>query len=508
MPTLEELLANSNPDQLQALRDSVNTSSQPAPMDLNNPEDLKKLISAAKPESKDDDKKESKEPVKVSVNGKDIKDKEDEDEIPSTPKASPLPLNNTPLAAQPGILGANLPQLPQAPNPIQGPSPASTDEDPRTALLKAQMGFTNNSVQGLQAAQDRADDQRRNANLIQAAVTLGGATAGLKNHAAAPTLDTKPFDEMRKDAEQQVKNYQDLTEKEKDDPNSSYSQSFKTFVKPMLTKLNMDPTLFDNASANQINSTFPMLTKMYDNANSVEANRLKAQELSQDRKAKNAILTQSLQNKQEASSGKADQKTNADQNKALQQTQQLLESARGNPAVGQAETNILNAQKAKSLANLYGDPNKLSPQMAQLVYAEVAKIAQGGAPTHAELEGLNPGALQGKLAGVYQKLSNDPSPANAGNFIKQYTDYADSLAKDSQKVIEDKYGRIITPRKNQLSDQQYQDLQDQYINRFKGGPAPASGGGYPKTVVNAKTGQQATVTNDDDYKDAKAHGFE
>lgn len=563
MATLEDLLANSNPDQLQALRASVAPATPaPQPMNLNDPAQLQALIAAAKPQappvsvapitddSEDDNSDtssgEDKDVVPVKIKDESEKDDSDETDADDSDKESEVDKIKRLLSAVKQTDADNKDEPPKAKVTIngesavtspkdedsedddsedkdsKGPMPASTSPvpltqtqgtasppvDPRMALLQAQMGFTNNSVAGLQAAQQRQADDRRTANLLQASATLGGAAAGFANHAAGPVLDTKPYDEMRKNADNQVKNYTDLTEQEKNDPNSAYSKSFQQFVKPLLTKLNMEPTMFDTASANQINSTFPMLTKMFDTATAQDTNRLKQKELAQDRDAKNDLKQQMIDLQADKNDTQKGSKGSNDQNKALQQATQLLESARGNPAAAQAEKDLYAASKAKSLSNLYGDPDKLSPQMAQLLYSEVAKIAAGNAPTEAELQGLNPGALQGKLAGPWQKLSNEPTPANAGAFIKQYQDYADALGKDAQKVLEDKYTRIIEPRKDQLGDVNYKALQDQYTNRFKGPISPLSPTGYPKTVINKATGQQATVSNDNDYKDAQAHGFQ
>lgn len=148
------------------------------------------------------------------------------------------------------------------------------------------------------------------------------------------------------------------------------------------------------------------------------------------------------------------------------QTQQLLESARGNPAAAQAERDIYAATKAKSLMNLMGDPNNLSNQMVNLLHQELAKIATGGVPSQHELEGLDSGALKGKLAGVYQVFSNKPTPANAGAFLKQYDQYANALTGDAQKFIKDKYGRILESRRNRLGERNYGDFKQQYLDRF------------------------------------------
>lgn len=156
-----------------------------------------------------------------------------------------------------------------------------------------------------------------------------------------------------------------------------------------------------------------------------------------------------------------------DQQKSFNIVTAKLDSVRGDPAVKQAETDIYNAEKANALANLYGDPNKLSPQMTKLLVSEVGKIAQGGAPTMHELEGLTPNTLNTVLASGWSKLTNAPTPANAGAFVKQYQDYANTLEKGAQNTIMSKYGRVLNTHKDHLSEGDYKKLDDQYLGRFK-----------------------------------------
>lgn len=168
------------------------------------------------------------------------------------------------------------------------------------------------------------------------------------------------------------------------------------------------------------------------------------------------------QNKQAASDQKAVQK----QSQSLSQTQQLLESARGNPEVGQALKDRYAASKALTLINRYPDTDKMEPAQVKLLVAEVAKIAQGGAPTMGEMEALTPNTLSSKLSSVYQKLMNEPTPANAGKFIDKYKDYLNDLNTNAQNVVKEKFGRVIETRKKDLGDDNYNNLKEQYLTPF------------------------------------------
>jgi hypothetical protein len=170
---------------------------------------------------------------------------------------------------------------------------------------------------------------------------------------------------------------------------------------------------------------------------------------------------------QAAADIKANAKVNDTQDKKLTQVQSLLEGMRGNPAVQQAEKDVYAAGKVNSLVNQVGDPNNMTREQAALLAGEVAKIAQGGSPTIHELDVLTPNTLQTKFAAITQRLTGEPTPANAGEFIKQYKEYADNLTKDAQKLITDRYGRILTVNKSKLSSDDYNSLNDAYLNRFK-----------------------------------------
>lgn len=161
------------------------------------------------------------------------------------------------------------------------------------------------------------------------------------------------------------------------------------------------------------------------------------------------------------------------QNQALQQTQSILESARGNPEVGQALKDRYAAKKFEGLVDLYGDPNKLSPEQVQMAASEVAKIATGGVPTHSELQGLLPTSIPMGLAKLAATVSNNPQSAEAGEFVKRMGDYVGALKKDANGVIKEKFGRVIETRRGQLGDQHYKDLKAQYLDPLNEKPKAA-----------------------------------
>lgn len=183
-----------------------------------------------------------------------------------------------------------------------------------------------------------------------------------------------------------------------------------------------------------------------------------------------------------------------------------LEQTRGQPAAKQAETDLYNIAKVQSLAQLYKDPNNMSPQLVQLLTNEVGKIAAGGSSTEAELDHLTPQTLASRFAGVWQQLSNNPTPANASAFVKQYVDYVTPLQQDAKNVIQDRYGRMIEAQKSNITPSQYDTVKNLYVNRFLGptpgapsnGPITAGGGGTDEHASALQMANQRLAANPND----------
>jgi hypothetical protein len=221
------------------------------------------------------------------------------------------------------------------------------------------------------------------------------------------------------------------------DPNSPASK----LAQQAAAKMGISPDVAKGMTADQFKKQGPIFEKIYQ----VEQNRLA---------------------RSDARQASHDAKATTQQNQAVQSVTQLLESARGNPAAAQAEKDLYSAQKANTLMNMYGDPNQLSMPQVRLLASEVAKIASGGVPGAHELDGITPSSLTGKLSEITSKLTNKPTPANAAAFVKQYQDYTKGLTADAQKVIKDKYGRVIDVNKSRLGDENYKNLKANYIDRF------------------------------------------
>jgi hypothetical protein len=152
---------------------------------------------------------------------------------------------------------------------------------------------------------------------------------------------------------------------------------------------------------------------------------------------------------------------------ANQQVQQALESARQSPDATQALKDIYASKKVNTLVDQAKDkkgkvdPNLLNMTQVRLVAGEVGKIATGGAPTLDELHGLTPSAVPQWLSELAEKANNQPTPANAGKFVRGLQRYANSVAEDGRKLVADRSSRIIEQRRSDLGDENY--------NRYKSG---------------------------------------
>jgi hypothetical protein len=324
------------------------------------------------------------------------------------------------------------------------------DRAPAAALAATGTSIgTDDQLKAAMAQRDsnRADLQKQQQylNIAKAAQLMGSGMSGTSYGAtggAALEEQGKQIDERAKLADQPVKDLDARIANQENDPGSASSQS----VRALATKMGFN--FGDNVSAADIKKQVPQMTSYINHLETVEMLKQRAQMMAEGRR------------------DKSDAKASDAQNKALMQTQTLLESARGNPAAAQAEKDIYAADKANSLATMYGDPNQLSMPQVKLLASEIGKIAAGGVSSQHELEGITPNTLVGKMSGYVSQLTNNPTPANAAAFVKQYQDYTGALKKDAQKVIKDKYGRVIDARRSQLGDDNYQSLKSNYLERF------------------------------------------
>lgn len=414
--------------------------------------------------------------------------------IPSdaSPVADPtanLPPLATQAGAQTGLMSSDSP-TPSVSMTAQVP-PSMLDKAPITASDEDSGGDTGGSANGngsdvaafiakkygfnplmdakaLSNAQTLQNDQQLTANLGQAFDKIGSSIArtnespeaqkfyqNLQEQAKNPVKDII----QQRQAAQQGQQFEQ--EQENEDPNSTKATITRKFYAPQMQKLGLDSNSLNGLSANDQKE---FAQKAIENA---------AAQQSREEMAKLRLAT--LNSNKDVSRAAAGDKQ---KDKALTDTQQQLEQMRGNPAVQQAERDVYASNKLKSLVNLYGDSNKLSPAQVQLAASEIAKIATGGVPTSEELKGLNPSTIPKSLASLAGSVFNNPQSADAGKFLKQFQDYANTIGHDAQNTIKDRYGRILDVRKRTLRDDDYDTLKQNYLDRFSSpsSPTPSQGG--------------------------------
>ncbi len=345
-------------------------------------------------------------------------------------------------------------------------------------------------AQYLQNKQDMAAAQQKaNYNQLLAGLAGAGSTFAHAGTGNTAPVNSAAISALNENAQAPVIQQQAQQAAQAQDPNSPQAQALRQVYAPLMKRAGIDPSAMASMGPTQMAAAQQALETAS-----------KQQELADTQSNK-------LASQKEATAERVQTHEDNTQSAAMGQTIQQLESARGNPAIQQAEKDIYAATKVQSLAKLYGDPNNLNPQMVNTLVSEVGKIASGGQSTEAELNFMTPNTLRGKLASVWQKLSNSPSPANAGDFIKQYQDYANALTTDAQKELSDKYGRVIDSNSDRLGEANTAKLNSNYTNRFKhladsvgSTPAPASsapfGGKYPPGSVVSIKGKTYTVGPD------------
>lgn len=346
-------------------------------------------------------------------------------------------------------------------NPISPDTPES-DDDSSSSMNPVLQQHLSDLAQ-LQQAQQQSKQNMTGAGLTAA---LAQITHGISR--APGQADLSGAQALQQTANQPVANV--LAQQKIGDQvaastrSSDIADKLRDVYKPILQRAGMDPSSLDGMDADEIKEF---------TQNPLEAmDRINQRREQAEQRAQTANIAN--QNRATAEQGRSDDRAAKSQDAAMSHTVDGLESARGNPAIQQAEKDIYAASKVNSLANLYGDPNKLNPQMVKTLVSEVGKIASGGQSSEAELDALTPDTLSSKLAGVWQPLKNEPSPANAAAFVKQYQDYANALTADAQKMLTDKYGRIIDSRSDALGEANVSKLKDKYLNRFGSVTPPAN----------------------------------
>jgi hypothetical protein len=143
-----------------------------------------------------------------------------------------------------------------------------------------------------------------------------------------------------------------------------------------------------------------------------------------------------------------------------------LETIGRDKAVQQAGMDILSARKANAIFRQYPNLDNLPNDMTHVLTSEIAKIAQGGAPTQESMRALDNPTLKAKMAKWIGIVNNEPTSANLGAFLKNYKEYLAGMQKEAEGTITDRYNRIYDVNKKFLTPDEQNQLSKTYLNRF------------------------------------------
>lgn len=411
-----------------------------------NPEESRNTAQDRAPASDDssDDSDSSKD------SDKDSDDDSDEDESPSKPSSGPVKVSDDHYNGD------------------------ATDDQKKNL----QDLFNNvHSLSTLRGAQDKENDNRLISGLGQAFTTLNNGAIGLSTKSAPPKdISSEFYKEQMKNADAPVRNIKDQQAKDLEDPNSNASQSARQLAGSVLQKAGFSPSMIDGMSHDDILKQFPQFAGLLTHKDATDANRLKAQELHEYQMARVGAMADQNQNK-------IDTKATDNQNKANTGLHKDINTYRGNQAAQQAATGVLNAKRALDVLNQYPDPNKMPPEMVKMFTSEIAKIATGGSPTEATMHEIQPGGGGMTAAQMVSKITNAPTPALQGAYIKQYSKYLnnimntsnDALSAYKADIAKGYFDRVSPEQKEEfLSD--HPDIAGYISTHGKNAGTPAPGG--------------------------------
>lgn len=159
-----------------------------------------------------------------------------------------------------------------------------------------------------------------------------------------------------------------------------------------------------------------------------------------------------------------DSATSAKSADAYQKASHDLNTFRGNAAVQQASSAMINVANALSLA----EQGHLTPPDLHLFASELGKLATNGVPGHSEIAALVPDTAKKDLAKFISFWSNSPTDAQAQDFIDHNKTYLKELAKNYGKAIDTYKDNTLNGYKRKLSSEDYADLKQRVDSQSYG----------------------------------------
>lgn len=265
-------------------------------------------------------------------------------------------------------------------------------------------------------------DEIRNQKIQEASVRIGGAFAHV-------TPDTEMYKEGIKLAGLPVEQYKLKQANEANDPNSGLSQGMRDYMQKLGYPVS------PNSSAAHIQSVLPFIFKDVEAKQQQAAhaadlkNRLDvAQKMKETQLEQSKILnSQRKQDKQEALADKKQEKLSKEDTDRLDKLNKNItaETASSRSAFGQAARNHQSVENAKALLDGSLDPNELDTRQVYELTKTLDRVLSQAGGSVAGTEHLTPDTARSRLSKLIEFVTNKRQGAQAGSFIKTFSDTLD-----------------------------------------------------------------------------------
>lgn len=357
-------------------------------------------------------------------------------------EASPTPPSGMAdsLPARAGFgMGGDTASSSQSANPVIPTAATKSIPTVQDMISKLYGGGLDDSA--LQDAQKQANMLRLMGGMTQAGAQIGAALSkgaikpdytaaeNITKMAETPVSDIMARRQAKMQGLQAGTLLSDLADKEQQrDPNSDLSKQAQAMAKAL--NLNVPEGL----SYEGITKLQPMI----DTYMKMEA--IKTEK------------TLALQNKKDSDLNKSE----SDLGTRVEQ----LFSLRG-PA-GRAEIVKQGADRLLTYAKMYGNRNNLTPPEVSMIAYDLGTIMRGGTATEGGVKSVMPGTLASEFAGLEQKITNNPTGADLGAFVKRMEKGATELRSVADKYSKEQANYLIDSYKSRLRPDYYQAQKDKF----------------------------------------------
>lgn len=396
---------------------------------------------------------------------------DDYDSDPMTPDAEESPPVKSPFIGPPTQPAA----------PVPAPNQALESDAP--APINPVVASYLKNKQDMIAAQKLASDNQFSAQMARALGTFAHGVTGAKG-----PFDQSGYDALDKSAQTPVANLNALqragaqsvadeqamqvaqeAQKKREaeaDPNSPESKMAQNLAKQMMPN---SGTQFDGLPASRILQLLPSLKGIYEV-------RVKHE----DREAATETRGELAKYHADMVAATKDDKKSKDDAKAITDFYDKESSFRGNKSVQNAAEALRNSDQAMEIIKANPDYNNINSTQYNMLTAEIAKIASGGAATEAAAHDVRAQTLQSKAAAFWQTVSGKPTGAQLGAFIQQNKDYLEGLNQVNHRYVDEFKANHFRAYKDRIPD----TTQQEYLENNPGVAA----------IVNRKgPAQQAPV---------------